>query len=192
MRAGYYETQEGWDKKTISVCHEKVGFVEWKVWVSLSNGDTGEDDTLIEVKDPNRNTVSGVDTDSTGFPVMQNELRFTLYYNDTPLGPCAVGTVQERIRREPPYADPPFDSGWVGPAENFFFQSPDIVDRKITTPPAGWDFMLNETVIDEFTQEVRITIPDWCGNEWIYTDVSPRRYRRVKTSGTTIQFQLVP
>lgn len=84
--------------------------------------------TLIKsatVNGPDADTITaGLNTNSTGYPVMTLTVKFQVRSGTTPIGPFTDGYPEERIRC--PQDD--FDSGWVGGGR--------LVSSTSTAPPA--------------------------------------------------------
>jgi hypothetical protein len=133
--------------------------------------------------------VQGLNTNSTGFPRMENEVRFIMKYSDIWVRGWIDGFPQERIRR-PQKPPPNDDSGWVGPkpgefdwATEYFF---DLKFVHLPNPQsiAHWNSLPVNTVFDDFFQQNRFVIRN-CNGAFVYYYFEERRFQKVKSGAQT-------
>jgi hypothetical protein len=164
---------EGYDADTYQSAFQFAGRRRYRVRVEdFATGGFGEATIDVDVKGPNEVQVAGLNTNSTGFPSMGNEIRFKWSRDTVVLGPHTAASTDEKIK----YLFPVETewSPWGSPLGQgqgiFYFDSPDTVDKKKTSldlshpqAVAEWDATPANTVIKHIHQVVRINIPEIWG-----------------------------
>jgi hypothetical protein len=138
----------------------------------------------VDVLPPQYDIVSGLGADSEGFPNMVNPLRFEVYCTgDRPMGGQPDGYPEERIVR--PQSG--FDSGWVGPGPDFYYEGGAIIDIKRTdVDPQTWNNIAIGAVLDDFIQHTRFIVKDCHGLNTAFT-LGTRWFQRVKSSASSVK-----
>lgn len=158
---------------------------------------------MVQVKGPDKEVITaGLNQDSTpGTGLLNggmiNEVHFSLFVGDKPLGPGWSGYVEERIQHPQaagiPNIDPSYvDSGYMGGSNDpnssvkEFYWDPNlraIVDVKVVgiVSPAFSAGNMGD-VIDDFWQQNRLTALDCTdpGNPQIYY-MPPHHFQKIKT-----------
>jgi hypothetical protein len=134
----------------------------------------------VTVNGPDSDTITaGLNTESTGYPAMTLTVKFQVRSGATAIGIHTDGYPQERIRR--PQSD--FDSGWVDPSSNYYFNGStgEIIDVKVVQLGWLWSNIAIGEVFDDFYQQNRMVIRD-CFYNQVYYSFSERHFQKVKSA----------
>jgi len=137
----------------------------------------------VTVNGPDADTITaGLNTNSSGYPVMTVTVKFQVRSGTTAIGPYTDGYPQKRIRR--PQEE--YDSGWIGPTEGvfYFFGSTGEIIDVMTAGGSGWGDILVDDVFDDFYQQNRMVINDCFATE-VYYYFTERHFQKVKTGPYT-------
>ena len=148
----------------------------------------------VDVLGPDDDVIArGLGTDSTGFPIMNVTVWFSLANGTTAVGGYVEGYPQERIR----LAGETEWSDWIGPVEDKFYldgstSTAQIVDLKWLSSAGfpNWDSLPVGSVLVDYWQENRMMITNCHGSPESF-QFGASHYQHVKSGATTWKLTVV-
>jgi len=174
----------------IAYQESKVGSYDLRCKLTYSDNSYSILTRGLNVLGPDTDSIlSGLNTNSAGYPQMTLTVTFQVLHGSTAIGIYTSGYPQERIRRP----QDGFDSGWQGGWPAYYFNpNKNIIDVKyFTRVDQTWDNLPVGTIFDDFYQQNRAVILNCHGaNAYFYFD--DVHYQKQKTGAQTWQLILAP